>query len=124
MSAWTRYTITFDDTCSDVVVDVRAPESGEMIALCTMINDFWGGADDRLAEADEDVVIAVLNMLCRRALVEEISSGLGAVYEFAERGVEGWPLLDGSSGIRLVSVERIDFDNEVSIRKELIEVAA
>ncbi|MBV6321971.1 DUF2528 family protein [Duganella violaceipulchra] len=124
MITWARYTLTFDDTCSDVVVDVRAPESDEMIALCTLINEFWSGADDRLAEADDDVVVAVLNMLCRRALAEEISSGLGAVHEFAVQGVEGWPLLDGSDGIKLVSADRIDFDNEVSIRMELIEVAA
>lgn len=115
MSAWTRYTLTFDDTCSDVIVDVRDPESAQMIELCTLINDFWSGADDRMSESDGDVVNAVLAMLCRRALAEEISDPRGAVHVFAVEGVEGWPLLNGSDGIKLLSVDAIDFDSAVSI---------
>lgn len=124
MSTWTRYTLTFDATWSNVVVDVREPESQAMIDLFTEINEFWSGADERMSEADDDVLVAVLNMLCRNALVMELTHFIGAVHEFAVTGVEGWPLLDGSCGIKLVSVESIDFDSEISIRSEPIEVAA
>ncbi|MRV72524.1 DUF2528 family protein [Duganella sp. FT92W] len=117
MSNWTRYTLTYDDTCSDVVVDVREPASAETVALCTEINGFWSGADERIKEADGDVVLAVLEMLCRRALYEDLTS-LNALHDFTVRGVEGWPLLDGSEGIKLVSTERIEFDGDVSVETE------
>jgi hypothetical protein len=123
MSAWTRYTLTYDDTYTDVVVDVKDPASAEMIALCALINNFWSGADERMSEADGDVVQAVLMMLCRCALAEEIRSNFGAVYEFTMLGVEGWPKLDGSDGIRLVNVEPMDFSGDVSISAKPAPVA-
>ena len=116
MSAWTRYALTHDDTCMDVIVDVREPDSPEILALCAMINDFWSGADDRMSEAGDDVLIAVLNMLCRCALAAEMSDGFSAVHQFAVEGVEGWPLLNGSEGIKLVRVDRFTFESEVSIK--------
>jgi hypothetical protein len=120
-SDWTRFTLTFDETCTDVVVDMKAPESAEMIALCTEINNFWCGAECRLDDAGDDVVKAVLTMLCRCALVEEIISSQGAVHTFAVQGQEGWPKLDGSEGIKLVRVEQVNFEGDVSISSKKVK---
>lgn len=120
-SDWTRFTLTFDDTYTDVVVDMKSPESAEMIALCTEINDFWCGAECRLDDAGDDVVKAVLTMLCRCALVEEIISSQGAVHTFAVQGREGWPKLDGSEGIKLVRVEQVNFEGDVSISSKKVK---
>ncbi|WP_211452610.1 DUF2528 family protein [Collimonas antrihumi] len=115
MDQWIRFTMTYDDTYSDVVVDVLEPTSDKMIALCTQINEFWYAADWRLKESDGDVVKAVMTLLCRSALLEHMINPLGALHAFSVDGMEGWPKLDGSEGIKLISVENFDFVGDVSV---------
>lgn len=78
------------------------------------INRFWGDADYRLAASNGDITAAVLRLLFDevRGLVQRSPRALsGVLYAFAwedakgkyKDGVEGWPAMDGSEGIRIVS---------------------
>lgn len=78
------------------------------------INRFWGDADYRLAASNGDITAAVLRQLFDevRRLVQRSPRALsGVLYAFAwedakgkyKDGVEGWPAMDGSEGIRIVS---------------------
>lgn len=78
------------------------------------INKFWGDADYRVANSNGDVTTAVLRLLFDevRGLVQRSPRALsGVLYAFAwedakgkyKDGVEGWPAMDGSEGICIVS---------------------
>lgn len=103
-----QYTISYDHTF-DVVVEVdRAVLTDELLHE---INDFWSDNDYRLRQSDGDVLLVVLKMLALRAFNMAFRS-FDVVGEFNERGVEGWPKLDGSYGLKLVSVDEIELDEE------------
>lgn len=122
------YTVWTDDFCLSVEVD-RDLMTDERLHE---INRFWGNADDLLAEADGDVFRAVLGRLFREVRAINLEHrGLhleGVLHEFAWRdrrgepksGVEGWPPLDGSEGLRLVECDaEVDLDDEPLISEEV-----
>lgn len=114
-----RYTLTYDFMGNTAVVDIDH-------AVCTdtklhEINTFWSGACERLAQADGNVLHAVLKMLCCRLLADSIEY-MNVEDHWRCRAPEGWPNLDGSAGIILVSVDDWQFDEEeVSIKMENID---
>lgn len=105
-------------------------------ALATEINNFWGGADDRLNEEGCDVVKAVIRLYGARVIGLMADCG-GADYRAPAsqtcvstwdkdmQAEEGWPPADGTpggmAGIRLLeaTVEIPGFDD-----LELVEVTS
>ena len=87
------------------------------------INSFWGDDDYRLQEEDGNVVYAVLKMLAkfcfRHQTYDSLNQlGLVALFDYERgNGVEGWPKMDGSEGILIVSVDipEFDIDEEVKV---------
>ncbi len=83
------------------------------------INNFWSGAERRVAAADGDVLKAVLVLLGQVVLwkqVESDSSVEGIVHAFDwgnkflyDSALEGWPKMDGSMGFKLVEIEPYEF---------------
>jgi hypothetical protein len=75
-------------------------------ALATEINNFWSGADSRLAANNQDVVLAVIKLFAYAAMHLFLSDGGAQFYcvsgELAkritqrvlDREKEGWPPLD------------------------------
>lgn len=110
-----RYTVAYGWSF-DMVVDIDH-------SICTEdklneINSFWSSADWRLEQAKGDITKAVLKMLALTAFRMTIS-------EFDPVGVlrrgeeEGWPKLDGSYGITLVSLDDFELDeDEITIKSE------
>jgi hypothetical protein len=94
------------------------------------INRFWGDADYRLANCNGDVTAAVLRLLFDevRGLVQRSPRALsGVLYAFAwedakgkyKDGVEGWPAMDGSEGIRIVSCWlELELDELIHVEEE------
>lgn len=109
-----RYTITYDWTFDmvveidhDVMTDEKLHE----------INNFWSNNLTRLQRADGDVTKAVLAMLGLTAFSMWVSEN--AEYTLKYQGVEGWPKLDGSEGILLVSLDTFEFDeDDITIKME------
>lgn len=116
-----RYCLTGDNFEMTVEID-HAVMTDEKLHE---INRFWTSAEHRLWIADDVVLNAVLELLfCRvQRLIVEDPFGLnlnGVLHAFAwkdnqgsrKNGEEGWPEMDGSYGIRIVSVTEIDLDDE------------
>lgn len=94
------------------------------------INRFWGDAEYRVANSNGDVTTAVLRLLFDevRGLVRRSPRALsGVLYAFAwedskgkyKDGVEGWPAMDGSEGIRIVSCWlELELDEFIHVEEE------
>lgn len=114
-----RYEITYDwnqtvtvEVDHDVMTDAKLHE----------INRFWSGADERIQDYEGSVLWAVLVMLAQRCLRLSITE-LGSVKDCFNwktgHGVEGWPTMDGSDGITLISVDDFEFDEDEFVVKEV-----
>lgn len=95
--------------------------------LATEINEFWGGADDRLQAEDGDVVRAVIRLYGARMMGlmlavggvtvdDRIETSGPSIWTKEMHAEEGWPGADGTPhgvlGIRVVeaNVEAPGFD--------------
>ena len=93
------------------------------------INKFWGDADYRLANSNGNITTAVLRLLFNevRRLVQRSPRALsGVLYAFAwedakgryKDGIEGWPAMDGSDGIRIVSCWiELELDEDIFVEE-------
>jgi hypothetical protein len=93
------------------------------------INRFWGDAEYRVASSNGDVTTAVLRLLFDevRGLVQRSPRALsGVLYAFAwedskgkyKDGVEGWPAMNGSEGIRIVSCWlELELDEDIFVEE-------
>jgi hypothetical protein len=110
-----RYTISYDWTF-DAVVDIDHDVCTD--ALLHEINNFWSGAEERLDRADDDVCKAVLTMLGLQLFRDTITD-LAPERMWRTNAPEGWPKLDGSHGITLVSLDYFELDeDEITIKSE------
>lgn len=99
-----RYQLTYADGY-DMVVEIDHSILTE--EKLHVLNNFWGGAATRLLR--DTVLDAVLKMLCAQFMGESVEY-LNAKQRFNEGKVEGWPPLDGSYGIKLVSYDNFEFE--------------
>lgn len=112
-----RYKLKYD-WMHEVIVEIDDEKCTD--DLLHEINNFWSDAEYRLDEAKGNILNAVLTMLCTTALILSIQE-LNAQAHLAEGKEEGWPPLDGSHGIKIISVDQFEFDPE---EVEIKEVAA
>jgi hypothetical protein len=75
-----------------------------------LINNFWSNGQYRLMY--DTVLDAVLKMLCAEFMAQS-SENFDPEAQFNNGAVEGFPPLDGSWGIRLVSYEPFVFAPEL-----------
>lgn len=81
------------------------------------MNNFFSDAKSRLKNEGGNVLNAVLKILATKILCLEIeynfnTYGIKKLFDRdgSNGGQEGWPKLDGSEGIELISVEGLEFD--------------
>lgn len=122
MSNIKKYTLSeWNDSKVVIVVDHdKATDE-----LFHTMNDFWSESEERLSDADGDVVIAVLKMIalyCLNYQTYHQLNSYGMMRHFGSddspsHGVEGYPRLDGSMGILLeqVDVPEIEIDDDVEV---------
>lgn len=92
------------------------------------INNFWSEAESRLDDNDGDICVSVLKMLasvCMSEILQNQYTVEGIINQFdwdatfGQRGIEGWPKMDGSAGIKIVDVEEVCFFEEwMTVREE------
>ena len=69
---------------------------------------YWYGGEQRIANADGDIETAYLLMLGQELIRESMDYTIeGVLEQFADK--EGWYPLDGSAGVRLVSLDNWEF---------------
>lgn len=79
---------------------------------------FWSGGEDRIDREDGDVESAYLRMLGEAIITKSTRLTVqGIIRHFAE--AEGWVPLDGSFGIRLVTVDTWEFESDEFLIQEL-----
>ena len=111
-----KYTLDYDWKAEiDIEIDDELCTNEQL----TEINTFWGGAEDRLSDADGNLLNAVLVLLARTALYVQFEHdynivGLVSAFdwdaEYGEQGIEGWPKMDGSFGIKITGVIGFSFE--------------
>lgn len=95
----------------DFVFDFGGKQT-PMIEAMTMINDFFTNSEERLDDADGNIVIAFLRMLCHKCLIMSIEhyKNCEGIIRLFNDGEEGYSKIDGSQGINLLELERPSFD--------------
>lgn len=110
MSEIKLYTGKYSTWNSDFEVVIEIDHDVCTEANLRELNNFWGGAEDRVNDEDGDVTKAVLKLLCAEILRRSVSA-FDAVQSFnwnAGKGVEGWPSMDGSFGIKIISYDELE----------------
>lgn len=120
MTTWIHYTMVYED--SGNAVEVAVSNVPEVTNLFRDINNFWSGATERLERAGGDLNKAVLSMLCRHLMYDSVTE-VDPFGRYIDGKVEGWPALDGSQGVKLLSMEFFRFDGNVSIQSRAMEQA-
>lgn len=115
------FTVEHYPTCGSIEIEIdfdfkhkwNEVETSQIDAIHTM-NNFFTGSEDRLNEADGDVVVAFLKMITKKILMMSIEfycNAYGIVLQF-DKGEEGYIKLDGSQGMKLIDLDIPDFDCE------------
>lgn len=110
-----RYEV--QDNWTELGVVLEVDHSVINVEMAQEINGFWGGAEERLAAADGDVVKAVIRLAARNLMWGLLSyqGNEALVLSYFERE-EGWP----GTGIKLLSHEGLpELDDENFIVTEL-----
>lgn len=114
------------DTGAGMVVEIdHTIMTGEKLHE---LNNFWSCAKDRLAEEGGNILNTVLKDLLKQVLQVQFEGGLsteGVInafdwdYPHGNGGQEGYPKLDGSWGIKLLSVAGVEFLScDISVKEE------
>jgi hypothetical protein len=110
-----RYTLTYDWSFDMVVTIDHSILTDEKLHE---INNFWSGAQERLRAARGNICKAVLTMLALHAFRMTITD-LDPEGRLRRGEEEGWPPLDGSYGIQLLSLDYFELDeDELTIKSE------
>ena len=115
----TKYRIDYDWKV-DIIIEID--DEIMTTEMLTEINTFWSNDDVRLRDADGIVLNAVLKLLTGVILVSQVESGLNlrgiiSMFDWDEgNGIEGFPKMDGSHGIKIICVDDFEFDpNDMTI---------
>lgn len=117
-----KYVISHEPTWAQIVVEVdmdfefERPGLGEKIRTEDLIKDmvdFWADWEEKLADNDDDYLRTFLKQLCEhvmRMLATSRWNEKGVIEEMM--GEEGWYPMDGSCGIKIVSVSEMEFNQD------------
>jgi hypothetical protein len=104
-----RYTVTYDWNF-EMVVEIDHEVCKD--ELLHEINNFWSDSDFRLSQADGNILHAVLKLMAQMAFRLNVSDwrDTASLLKAPDTCPEGWPVLDGSAGITLISIDDFEFD--------------
>ncbi|EJG5923812.1 DUF2528 family protein [Salmonella enterica] len=110
MSDVKRYEITWNAHDDMPVLTVEIDPAVCKIETLENINNFFINAQERLNEADGDVITTVLKMLAAACFTEQTGptgdwNAQGLIALFEDGNMEGWPPMDGSEGIKILGCD-------------------
>ncbi|MBR7777400.1 DUF2528 family protein [Undibacterium rugosum] len=109
MSNIKKYKVTYDlfdlyvEIDHEVMTDEKLHE----------INNFWGNATYRFKSQNKgDITATVLKLLASEVFRQSVTSWNPIdQFEWGKgKGIEGWPSMDGSDGIKITHVDELFFD--------------
>lgn len=107
-------------------VKVEFDKNQKTFDLCQEVNNFWTGAEQRLCDAEECIYQCVTRLIaheiirlhCRSYFYTGVENAIKAFND----GIEGFPSIDGSCGIKLIYCDDFDLDEfSVDYYRESIE---
>lgn len=115
--------ITFEYISDFVVVFDICEETNK---LCHEINNFWSGEKDRLHDAKGCIYKCVTRLIAHEIIRLQMKSsfycGEDAAIKAFHNGIEGFPPIDGSCGIKLKYCDDFDLrDLDVSFESKTID---
>ncbi|MCG3675607.1 DUF2528 family protein [Aliarcobacter butzleri] len=101
-------------------------ENEETYKLCHEINNFWSGSEGRLYDAQECIYKCATRLIAHEIIRLQMKSsfycGEDAAIKAFKEGIEGFPPIDGSCGIKLKYCEDFELsDLDVSFERKTIE---
>lgn len=118
-----RYRMTYNDFDITVEIDHSMLTDADLYE----INNFWSGSEDRLSDAGGSLRTAVLKMLCAEILRLTLTEldPIGAFDWKKKSGVEGWPAMDGSEGIKIIDYDELTIDNrDVTVQEITVQTGS
>jgi len=105
-----KYKVTYDFFDLEVEIDHEVMTDEKLHE----INNFWDDADYRKSKNNSDITATVLKLLAAEVFRQSVTSWL-PIDEFdwnKGKGIEGWPSMDGSDGIKITHVDQVYFDHD------------
>lgn len=96
---------------SEILIEIEHSEKTNK--LLHLINDFWSDSEEMLRLAKGDITEAVLKRITSEALRLVVTEDYGVnhlIQKLSE--IDGYPVMDGSCGIRIVNYDSIEFEPE------------
>ena len=96
---------------SEIYIEIEHSEKTNK--LLHLINNFWSDSEEMLRLAKGDITEAVLKRITSEALRLVIAEDYGVnhlIQKLSE--IDGYPVMDGSCGIRIVNYDSIEFEPE------------
>ncbi len=96
---------------SEILIEIEHSEKTNK--LLHLINDFWSDSEEMLRLAKGDITEAVLKRITSEALRLVVAEDYGVnhlIQKLSE--IDGYPVMDGSCGIRIVNYDSIEFEPE------------
>lgn len=103
-----RYQVKWNDLAR-IIIDVDHDLLTEN--KLHQINNFWSFAEDRLDELNGHVLNAVLALLAEECFRLSFQGCFipSLLIDAFDSGVEGWPRMDGSEGLKIISCDEPEF---------------
>ncbi|MEP2447560.1 MAG: DUF2528 family protein [Balneola sp.] len=99
------YTLRHDDTYWECKIEIDLKKAEKPIREMV---DFWGGSEERLQDNDGSYLHTFLKQIANeihRIVHSTNYNTYGVIQIFASPNKEGWTLMDGSSGIKIIDVD-------------------
>ena len=96
---------------SEILIEIEHSEKTNK--LLHLINNFWSDSEEMLRLAKGDITEAVLKRITSEALRLVVAEDYGVnhlIQKLSE--IDGYPVMDGSCGIRIVNYDSIEFEPE------------
>lgn len=106
-----KYKVTYDFFDLEVEIDHEVMTDEKLHE----INNFWSSAEYRFkSKNNSNITATVLKLLAAEVFRQSIIS-YRPIDEFDwnnGKGIEGWPSMDGSYGIKITHVDEVYFDHD------------
>ncbi len=115
-----KVTLTYQNSFDVRVVFNKDDETKK---LCHATNDFWGGSESRLTDAEDCIYKCVTRLIADEIIKLQMKTSFNCGEESAikafDEGIEGFPPIDGSWGIKLeycddFELNHLDVDYEIN----------
>jgi len=116
-----RYKVEHEPTEGEIIIEIDfdfinyfgGDEPNTMESVIKMLVEFWYGYESDLEQNNQNYLETFLKSLCHAVLTTSLEGNWncdGVISQFKNK--EGWILLDGSQGIKLLQLETMNLTDQ------------